>query len=159
MSSRSARALLVSIVTLHLALVLAYTLPRALVPGRMFHWSQHYVRPLFHQRWNMFAPDPSTCDRRLEVGMPDGTWRALIPADRPYLVRRMARPLAQRVHDDLLADGSLEPFLQQAILGLARDLGRGTEPLRFRLMERCVMDAKHPGHRTVDVLPVPPTAR
>ncbi len=159
MSPRGARALLVSIVALHLTLVLAYTLPRALVPDRMFHWSQHYVRPLFHQRWNMFAPDPSICDHGLEVGMPDGTWRALIPADRPYLVRRMARPLAQRVHDDLLAGGRLEPFLQQAIHGLARDLGRGTEPLRFRVMERCVMDPKHPGHRTVDVLPVPPTAR
>ncbi len=149
MDRRIAWALVSVIVTMHLTVVLAYTLPVGWVPERLHAWSQHYVRPWFHQRWNLFAPDPSPCDRELEVGLPDGTWRPLIPEDRPYLLRRMSRPLAQMVSDGLRSGGSLDPILAGSLRGLVRDIGRDVPDLRFRLVERCVVDPQEPAHRAV----------
>lgn len=159
MSARLFRSIISMIVAAHLILVLAYTLPRGWVPDRLYAWGQRYTRPWFHQRWALFAPDPADCDRVLEVGFPDGTWRPLIPADRPYLVRRMARPLAQLVSDDLRAGRTVDPVLARAMRGLVRDIGREVPDLHFRLVERCIVDPGEPAQRMTNLfildLPVP----
>lgn len=148
------RVLVIMIVAGHLTFVLAYTLPTRWVPDRLHGWSQHYVRPLFHQRWNLFAPDPAACELRLEVGLPDRTWRPLLPEDRPYLMRRMARPLAQMVSGDLRSGRVVDPLLARSVHGLARDIGREVPDLRFRLVERCVLFPSEPARRSLNSVPL-----
>ncbi|HPF92059.1 MAG TPA: DUF5819 family protein [Flavobacteriales bacterium] len=154
MKPRLLRSVVVLLVATHLMLVLCYTLPREWVPDRLQAWSQHYVRPWFHQRWNLFAPDPSECDRVLEVGLPDGSWRPLIPEDRPYLLRRMSRPLAQMVSDGLRSGGPVDPILASSLRGLARDISREVGELRFRLVARWVVDPLDPSHRSLSLIPL-----
>ena len=154
MDRRIVRLLVVAIIAIHVTLVLCYTLPISWVPDRLQAWSQHYVRPWFHQRWNLFAPDPSECDRVLEVGLPDGSWRPLIPEDRPHLMRRMSRPLAQMVSDGLRSGGPVDPILASSLRGLARDIGPEVGELRFRLVERCVLLPAEPARRSLSLIPL-----
>lgn len=49
-------------------LVLAfYAFPADLIPERLRFWSSTYTRPLFHQQWNLFAPDVPPCGCTIEV--------------------------------------------------------------------------------------------
>ncbi len=155
MSPRIARCIVIVTVVTHLGFVLAYSLPRAIVPERLFFWSQRYVRPLFHQQWNLFAPDPPTCECALQVGLPDGSWRPLVSPDDHYLVHRMARPLADHVQERLQhGDTVLLPVLSNAMRALVRDIGRETPALRFRLVERCVDDPDQPVERDERITPL-----
>lgn len=45
----------------HTLLLAAYVLPTGMVPGRVQVIGQAYARPLFHQWWGLFAPDPPAC--------------------------------------------------------------------------------------------------
>lgn len=155
MSTHSARVLVVLVVAAHLALLLAYTLPRSFVPDRARMWSMHHVRPLFHQQWNLFAPDPSICACRVEVDLPDGSWRPVIPDDRHYLLRRMARPLAELIRSGMQhGDAVLRPELASALRGLTRDIGREAPGLRFRLVQRCIIDPAVPVERAEIITPL-----
>lgn len=148
MSSRTAGSLVILLVATHVGLALAYTLPRGMVPERAYHWSVRYMRPLFHQQWNLFAPDPPACECRVQVALRDGSWRAIVPDDRHYLVHRMARPLADHLHERIMqGDTVVLPVLSGALRGLVRDIGREVPEPRFRLVERCILPG-HPGRRS-----------
>ncbi|MBL7950735.1 MAG: hypothetical protein JNM62_03345 [Flavobacteriales bacterium] len=148
MSPRIARLITVSIVAVHIGMALCYTLPRTMVPDTWSFLSQRYMRPLFHQQWSLFAPDPPRCACVVQVGLQDGSWRPLVTDDDHYLVRRMARPLADHVQEQLERDDTvLMPVLSDAMRGLVRDIGRESPGLRFRLIERCVKDPARPFER------------
>lgn len=155
MSSRSARLLVVILVATHVAMLLAYTLPAGFVPQRLQAWSTWIVRPLFHQRWNLFAPDPSPCHCRVEVALADDSWMPLIPGDRHYLLRRMDRPLAELIRSAVeRGDSVLRPILADALRGLARDIARDAGPLRYRLVQHCITDPGRPVEREVHITPL-----
>ncbi|HRF81358.1 MAG TPA: DUF5819 family protein [Flavobacteriales bacterium] len=160
MASKLARLTVALVVAGQLSLVLAFTLPRNWVPARLVILSGHVMRPLFEQHWNLFAPDPWTCDRRIEVGLPDGSWRPVAGKERHFLLRRAARPLAELVANDLeRGERMVRKELAAAMRGLVRDIGREVPELRFRLVERCVVDAAEPTQRTETIkllqLPAP----
>lgn len=139
----------VILVSIHLLLVLCYTLPRTWVPDRLFYLGQRHVRPLFHQRWELFAPDPSVCDRSVQVALPDGSWRSVVGPDHHYTLRRAVRPLADLIASDLdQGRGMVRTEVAKALRGLVRDIGREVPDLRFRLVQRCVVDPAEPVHRT-----------
>ncbi len=145
---RSGRILATLLVSAHLLVVMAYTLPRSWVPDRLYELGERIVRPLFHQRWNLFAPDPSPCHCQVEVGLGDSDWRPLIPGDRHYLLRRMDRPLAELIRSDVQRGGTLlRPILADALRGLARDIARDAGPLRYRLVQHCITDPERPAER------------
>lgn len=113
------------------------------------------MRSIFHQQWNLFAPDPPTCACTLQVGLPDGSWRPLVRDDDHYLVHRMARPLADHVQEQVLhGDTIMMPVLSGAMRGLVRDIGRELPGLRFRLVERCVQDPDRPTQRVERITPL-----
>ena len=155
MSVRVARILAVMLISAHLLLVMAYTLPRAWVPAQAYHWGQRYVRPLFHQQWNLFAPDPSPCHCRVEVGWSTDDWRPLVPDDRHYLLRRMGRPLAELIRSDVQGgDTVLRPILADALRGLARDIARDAGQLRYRLVQHCITNPERPADRATRITPL-----
>lgn len=155
MSLRTTRIIVVFIVAAHIGLALAYTLPRRFVPDRLFYWSQYYMRPLFHQQWNLFAPDPALCQCGLEVGFPDGSWRSIELDEDHYLILRMSRPLADHVHDQVdRGDTVVMPVLAAAMRGLVRNIGRETPGLRYRLVEQCVTDPERPLERVTRITPL-----
>lgn len=152
---RSGRILALLLVSAHLLVVMAYTLPRSWVPDRLYQLGQRVVRPLFHQRWNLFAPDPSPCYCRVEVGLGDEDWRPLIPGDRHYLLSRMGRPLAELIRSDVQrGDPVLRPILADALRGLARDIARDVGPVQYRLVQHCITDPERPADRATRVTPL-----
>ncbi|MGV3636655.1 MAG: hypothetical protein ACO1NQ_03310 [Flavobacteriales bacterium] len=155
MSARRARVLVAILVAIHIVLLLAYTLPKTFVPQRVQAWSTVIVRPLFHQRWNLFAPDPSPCHCRVEVGLSAADWRPLIPDDRNHVLRHMDRPLAELIRADVeRGDTVLRPILADALRGLARDIARDAGPLRYRLVLHCITDPKRPLQRARRIIPL-----
>lgn len=151
-SARLYRSIISLIVAAHLILVLAYTLPRGWVTDRLYAWGQRYTRPWFHQRWNLFAPDPSPCHCQVEVGLGDAHWGPLIPDDRHYLLRRMDRPLAELIRSDVQrGDTMLRPILADALRGLARDIVRDTGAMRYRLVQHCITDPERPAERATRI--------
>ncbi len=139
------RRLVALLVAGHTLLVLAYTLPGSMVPARIQALGLRYTRPLFHQQWLLFAPDPPLCSCQVQVGLPDGTWRPVISDDAHYLKHRMARPLADHVQEQVLAGNTvLLPILEKALRNMVRDIGQEVDGLQFRLVQHCVTDREHP---------------
>lgn len=152
---RRTRLVIGVVLAVHFALLACYTFPRQWVLDRLFFWSVSYARPLFHQGWNLFAPDPPRCSCELQVGIGED-WRPLDAAQDHYLVTRMKRNIAAyldgaRPFGDTLY---VEPVMEQAMRGLVRDIGREVPDLRFRAMQRCVTDDRHPLERTERIVPV-----
>jgi len=146
------RLIVVALVATHALLLLAYTLPQSWVPTRLQGVAQRYVRPLFHQQWNLFAPDPPLCACSIEVGLSDGIWQPIISPQEHYLVRRMARPLADHIHDrNQHGDTVVMPVLAQALRRLTRDLEHPST-VRFRSVSRCVVDPAHPEGRSLEII-------
>ena len=143
------------VVAVHLLMLAAYTLPSQLVPRKLAVVAMRYARPLYHQQWHLFAPDPPLCSCAVQVGLPSGEWRELVPEPVDPLRKRMARHLAEYVQDEVLL-GEVEPIpvLQQAIRSLVRDIGREGGELQFRLVESCVEDPAHPAVRTERITPL-----
>lgn len=136
------------LVLLQALLIMAYALPAPMVPEPIRTISVPWIRPLFHQQWNLFAPDPLLCAPEVQVRLPDGSWRSIIPKDGAVMHRRMARPLAAMVQEQVIhGDPSLHPVLAAALHGSTQDMGREWSERRFRLVEECVLDAAHPEHR------------
>ncbi|HRH71260.1 MAG: hypothetical protein JNL43_07235 [Flavobacteriales bacterium] len=149
MSPFRKRLLVIAFVGGHILLVLAYTLPQQWVPAHLRTVGRIWVRPLFHQQWLLFAPDPELCANELQVGMPNGEWRPVFAADAYWLERRMARPLADHVaHRMNHGDTIVLPVLERAMRSAVRDIGRDVGNLEFRLVERCVEDPARPDRRT-----------
>lgn len=155
MSSLAKRWIVAGIVTGHLLLVMAYTLPTQLVPERVRWLATFYSRPLFHQQWMLFAPDPPLCACELQMGTSTGPWRSVMTGDGHYLKRRMARPLADHVQTQVLrGDSVLLPILEEAMRSMVRDMGREVDDLQFRLVEDCVQDPRRPDLRIERITPL-----
>lgn len=155
MSPRSKHLLAFAFVTGHFVLLLAYTLPERLVPLRVRWSGTFYSRPLFHQQWMLFAPDPPLCACELQVGTSTGSWRPVMTSDGHYLKRRMARPLADHVQTQVLrGDSVLLPILEEAMRSMVRDMGREVDDLHFRLVEDCVRHPSRPDLRTERITPL-----
>lgn len=141
--------LVIALVSGHILLLLAYTLPQQWVPDRLQAVGRIYVRPVFHQQWLLFAPDPELCANEIQVGLPNGEWRPVFAADAHWLKRRMARPLADHLeHRMIHGDTIVLPVLEQAMRAAVRDIGREVGDLKFRLVEHCVQDPARPEQRT-----------
>jgi hypothetical protein len=152
---RRTRLLIIGVLTAHFALLACYTFPRQWVPDRLFFWSVSYARPLFHQGWNLFAPDPPRCSCELEVGI-GADWRPLDASQDHYLVTRMKRNIAAYLDGAWPFADTLyvEPVMEQAMRGLVRDIGREVPDLRFRAVQRCVIDDRRPLERVQRTVPV-----
>jgi hypothetical protein len=46
---------------IHTLVLACYALPDSIIPDKLEYWSSTYTRPLFHQQWNLFAPDVPPC--------------------------------------------------------------------------------------------------
>lgn len=123
----------------HFLLVVAYTAPKERVPPRVRVWAVAWVRPLFHQGWDLFAPDPPACACRLEVRNTAGRWVGLADGHRGWLAQRASRNLAA-----YLGGGGPLPDtvlvgkqLSMAISAMARD-GAGAGPIpQVRAVQAC----------------------
>jgi hypothetical protein len=155
-SGRVRRAIAAGL-ALHALLLACYTLPATWVPAGLRALSIAYARPLFHQGWDLFAPDPPRCACELQVGLGED-WRALDAAQDHYLVTRMARNLASYAEGARPLGDTLymEPLLWQAMHALVRDIGREVPDLRFRAVQRCATDDRRPLERSTRVVPVVP---
>jgi len=138
----------IGLVVLHVLMLAAYTMPPTYEPSKLHVLSIRYVRPLFHQQWHLFAPDPPLCSCVLEVAESAGEWHPLVNATFDPLPRRMARHLAEYVQDGV-AEGDHRPMpvLQRAIRSMVRDFTRETDSLQFRLVEECVLELELPKDR------------
>lgn len=148
------RTIGIGLVLLHTALVLAYTLPKQLVPQRIQGVSVAYVRPLFHQSWQLFAPDPPMCSCEVEVILNNNDIRP-IDLGKGYLQRRMAQTIARSVQQELAQGDTMpHPELVVAMQMMVRDIGRGSSDLHFQLREECAVDANEPMAREVNITPL-----
>jgi hypothetical protein len=149
------KRMIIGMLALHFGLLACYTLPQAWVPVRLHYWSVTYARPLFHQGWNLFAPDPPRCSCELQVGI-GKDWRPLDASQDHYLVTRMSRNIVAYVDGAVPFGDTLyvEPLMEQAMRGLVRDIGREVPDLRFRALQRCVTDDRHPLDRTERMVPI-----
>ncbi len=148
MEARTKHRIVIGLVVLHVFMLAAYTMPPTYVPSKFHVLSIRYVRPLFHQQWHLFAPDPPLCSCVLEVAESAGEWHPLVNATFDPLPRRMARHLAEYVQDGV-AEGDHRPMpvLQRAIRSMVRDFTRETDSLQFRLVEECVLELELPKDR------------
>lgn len=150
-----------AIAAAHLVLLAAYTFPEALVPGRLRVAAQLYARPLFHQQWRLFAPDPPLCACRLQWSADGARWHEIAYGPDTYLDRRVRQALARHAQERLQqGEASLSVPDARALRGIvyhgAYDPARGIVPatLRVRLVERCVTDAARPAQRAERITPL-----
>lgn len=152
---RTGRCLVVVLVALHIALLAAYTVPDRLVPVGLRFIGQVYTRPLFHQQWKLFAPDPPLCSCEVQVLLGAEEPRPLYASDANYLTRRMAATIAWHVQAEVEAGGSAPSGeLQQAMRSMVRDIGREVPGLRFQLVRQCVTDPSQPQERETRITPL-----
>jgi hypothetical protein len=131
----------------HTALLASYTLPAAWIPAPLSALAAAYVRPLFHQQWRLFAPDPPRCSCRVEVEATGPRWVALRADRSHYLHRRIVHGIAWNVQRAVHNGGTtLEPIIAEAIARQAHQQGLAMGPLR--LVEQCVTDPNRPSLRT-----------
>lgn len=152
----SRKVVITSVLLVHFALLACYTLPRAWVPERLYYWSVTYARPLFHQGWKLFAPDPPRCSCELQVSVNAQDRRPLDAPQDHYLVTRMSRNIAAYLDAAVPFGDTLyvEPLMENAMRGLVRDVGREVPNLRFRAVQRCVTDDQRPLERVERSVPI-----
>ncbi len=160
MEARSKR-ILIGIVAGHTLLLAVYTFPRQIVPERLRVLGQLYARPLFHQQWRLFAPDPPLCDCRLQWSTAATPWSYIEYRPGGYLHRRTLQSLARHVQSEVHAGDTVPaPELVSAMRGIVvhgsfdPGPGRTLPELRFRLVERCVIDPGAPAIRAERVTPL-----
>ncbi|HRD51496.1 MAG TPA: hypothetical protein PKY96_02500 [Flavobacteriales bacterium] len=148
--------ILIGIVLTHMLLLALYTFPHQLVPERLRIIGQLYARPLFHQQWRLFAPDPPLCACQIESSS-GGAWSNIDRGPDHYLERRTVQSIARHVQAEV-QDGRTAPApeLVRAMrsMCLHNDEWRAGYPVpefRFRLVEHCVADAQQPGLRDVRI--------
>lgn len=150
---RSVPRLVLLLVLLHATLLACYTLPAQWVPQRMRALATSYARGLFHQQWQLFAPDPPRCGCHLEWRTGSGPWTDPLASASHYLDRRMLRSAAWNVQRELSTGaGTLSEPVQQAV----RDLAQAHVPDAdaVRLVEHCVTDPSHPASRAPRTTPL-----
>lgn len=55
------------LLTIHFGFTFFYSAPYQLVGTQLPHWASHYNLPLFHQNWNLFAPEPPQWNYEVEL--------------------------------------------------------------------------------------------
>ncbi|MBK6628963.1 MAG: hypothetical protein IPJ87_02305 [Flavobacteriales bacterium] len=147
--SRLLRLLPAALLTVHILLVVGYTAPGRWVPPLWRAWSVALVRPLFHQRWDLFAPDPPRCACTLEVKRGRGDWTA-VEADGPVARRMPHHLLAYLGGGEPLPDTLVVPdHWVPALRSLLNELPRAGGPVAFRTAQQCMDDPARPGERRV----------
>jgi len=163
MAIRPGKVIVVAaVVLLHTLLLAAYTFPETVVPERFRVVGQWYARPLFHQQWKLFAPDPPLCSCVLEGRFGQAAWFSIDRGPDTYLQRRTVQNLARHVQAEVqLGHTVLDPHLVQAmhvnILYSDDGPGRGVKlPIpEFRLVELCITDPLRPAERTERITQLP----
>lgn len=152
--SRAQRLLVIGIVALHTVLLAWYTLPEGCVPGSLRVLATAYARPLFHQQWRLFAPDPPLCSADVLVKEGD-LLRPLHAGDAGQLTERMANTVARLVQVEVAqGDTAPRPELARAMYALASDRARELGELHFVLVEHCVVDPENPAKRVERITPL-----
>jgi len=128
-------------------LLAGYTFPRLFTCERLHLLVQWYARPLFHQQWKLFAPDPPSCSCTLEWRTEGADWAPIATDGMHYLERRMVYN-----HCQWLAEGYFGAELEarSALLRLA-----GTDEdaaPRFRIVQGCITDPKQPAERAERII-------
>ena len=137
-----------AVVLLHTALILAHTLPARWVPGRLAVVAQWYVRPVFHQQWRLFAPDPPHCSCVLRVQVHD-TWRPLVEAAYDPAHQRALTAACRYVQQDVHAG---RVVLAAHFVPLLRSVMPADAPLE--LVEHCITDPQQPEARSEHRTPI-----
>lgn len=156
-----ARSIIVVIVAIHMGLLSFYTFPPKLVPGVLRSVGQLYARPLFHQQWRLFAPDPPLCSCGIEARWGERAWSSIQRGPDTYLDRRTAQAVARHVQSEVQAGDTIPaPVLIEAMRSMALysefEPGEGRVPpvVEFRLVERCVVDPERPSDRVERITPL-----
>lgn len=147
--------LIPAILLAHFGLLASYTFPSRWIPDRLRYWSITYARPLFHQGWDLFAPDPPRCSCEVQVGIGE-SWRALDASGDNYLRTRMVRNVAAYLNGGSPFPDTLTvpPVMEEALLGLVRDMMHDEGDLRFRAVQHCVVDDHRPTDRDTRYVPI-----
>ncbi len=137
--ARLPRLLLLVLLGMHLVLLAAYTGPARWVPPVLRAWSMAYVRPLFHQGWDLFAPDPPRCSCTLHAKVGDGPWRALGAEGKGPMGRRLARHLAAYLGGGAPLPDTLliAPRWIPALRALTPGDGPAADTATYRAVQRC----------------------
>lgn len=142
------KAIIVAVVLLHTLLLAAYTFPEELVPERMRIIGQWYARPVFHQRWKLFAPDPPQCSCALQLSYDTLSWQPVASSSAHYLEQRIVQNHCLWLSEDY---PGMEEQAHLALLRLADD---ATTATRFRLVEECITDPALPAERSTRIKPL-----
>ncbi|MBK8227217.1 MAG: hypothetical protein IPK70_08570 [Flavobacteriales bacterium] len=147
--TRSGKRVVVGFLAMHTLLLACYTFPERLVPERLRVIGQFYARPLFHQQWRLFAPDPPLCSCRIEYSV-GGSWFSIFRGTDHYLQRRAAQTIAHHVQAEAhKGRRSPAPQLMRAMRTMALHgyewrAGYAVPTFQFRLVEHCVSDIHRP---------------
>lgn len=144
---------MIAVAVAHTALLALYVLPDAWVPARGRSWSQAYVRPLWHQQWRLFAPDPPMTAAMVEVCVGDSNCRPIDAAfEGDPAMHRMALSIARYTEDALDHGRPVPQEMRCAMRNMVRDIGREAPELRFRLVLDRVEDPRDPARRVRTVI-------
>lgn len=150
MDARFQRLFVVTVLAVHVLLLAGYTFPLRFAGERLHRLGQWYARPLFHQQWQLFAPEPPPCSCTLEVRSQGRNWRAVDAVARHYLERRIVHNYCHYFAAGLPLDSE---HTRRALL---RITGRTAEQSpQFRIVEQCVDDPRRPTERITRITPVP----
>lgn len=143
--------MVIIVVGLHTLLLLVYTLPVQFVPGVFRSLSITSIRPLLHQSWQLFAPDPPPCSCAIEVILNENDIRP-IDQDRGYLQKRMAQTIARSIQSELEQGDSLpRPEMVRSMKRMVGDIERELGDLEFQLREECIVEPRAPTERIVRI--------
>jgi hypothetical protein len=142
-----------AMVALHVLMLAAYVLPAHWVPESARTFAAVYTRPLFHQQWRLFAPDPPACSCEILISFDDELWHSLHQQQDHYIEQRMVQNIARHVQTAVHASDPVRPLLEQALKDAC---SRHGDPAlaRYRLMEHCITDPRAPGQRELRITPI-----
>ncbi|MCW5898898.1 MAG: hypothetical protein KIT10_06475 [Flavobacteriales bacterium] len=147
MAGRFAGIVVRVLVLSHLLLLASYTFPEHWVPEPFRVIGQWWVRPLFHQQWKLFAPDPPDCSCALEWQDGNAAWHAVDAGH--YLERRI-------IHNHCLwlaeGDASAERQARPALLRMVQ--AEDAPETRFRIVRHCIADPTRPTVREERLIPL-----
>jgi len=148
------KRIVIALVALHTALLACYTFPSALVPEKLRVIGQLYARPVFHQQWRLFAPDPPLCSCHVQASWSEDRWVDVDHGPDTYLQRRTVQAIARHMQAEVQAGDTIPAeelvWAAEAMVYSGQfDPGRGRDlpELRLRLVEHCVVDPSHPQER------------
>ena len=148
------KGIVIAVIAVHTALLACYTFPSALVPEKLRVLGQLYARPLFHQQWLLFAPDPPVCSCQVQARWGSRPWSSIERAPDSYMQRRVAQAIARQVQAGVGSGVTAIPaVLLPTMLSMALysefepGEGRTLPIVEYRLVEHCITDPARPADR------------